>query len=206
MNPAVDKYLSDGCMRCPLGATPKCKVVKWQKEMILLRSLVLETGLTETVKWGVPCYTYENKNIVLIHVFKDYCALLFFKGSLIKDPKGILIQQTENVQAGRQIRFTNINEITKLRTVIKAYLKEAIDIEKKGLKVPLKKTSEFKMPEEFETALRKNAALKKAFYALTPGRQRGYLLFFSQPKQAKTRESRIEKCTKSILSGKGLHD
>ena len=190
-NPKVDFYFNKG---------------KWQEELEQLRTIVLDCGLSEELKWGCPCYTYEKRNIVLIHVFKEYCAYLFFKGALLKDEKGILVQQTENVQAGRQVRFTGVKEIVKLKPVLKAYIYEAIEVEKAGLKVPLKKTTEYTMPEELEKKLAKNKALKTAFYALTPGRQRGYLLHFSQPKQSKTREARIEKSVKQILKGKGLND
>lgn len=179
---------------------------KWQKEVNKLRTIVLGCQVTEDLKWGCPCYTIEEGNIVLIHVFKEYCAVLFFKGALLKDPKGILIQQTKNVQAARQIRFTNLREIVERGTDVKAYIQEAIEVEKAGLKVKLKKTSEFSMPDEFEGELNKLPALKTAFYALTPGRQRAYLLFFSTPKQSKTREARIEKCKRKILNGKGLTD
>jgi uncharacterized protein YdeI (YjbR/CyaY-like superfamily) len=179
---------------------------KWQKEVNKLRTIVLGCQVTEDLKWGCPCYTIEEGNIVLIHVFKEYCAVLFFKGALLKDPKGILIQQTKNVQAARQIRFTNLREIVERGTDVKAYIQEAIEVEKAGLKVKLKKTSEFGLPDEFEGELNKLPALKTAFYALTPGRQRAYLLFFSTPKQSKTREARIEKCKRKILNGKGLTD
>ena len=179
---------------------------KWQKEVNKLRTIVLGCQVTEDLKWGCPCYTIEEGNIVLIHVFKEYCAVLFFKGALLKDPKGILIQQTKNVQAARQIRFTNLREIVERATAVKAYIHEAIEVEKAGLKVKLKKTSEFSMPDEFEVELNKLPALKTAFYALTPGRQRAYLLFFSTPKQSRTREARIEKCKRKILNGKGLTD
>jgi uncharacterized protein YdeI (YjbR/CyaY-like superfamily) len=182
------------------------KAKKWQEEYDKLRMIVLDCGLSEELKWGCPCYTFENSNIVLIHGFKDYCALLFFKGALLKDAQGILVQQTENVQAARQIRFTNLEEIANMESILKAYIKEAIKVEKAGVKVPLKKTSEFKMAEEFQNVLNGTPALKKAFYALTPGRQRGYLLHFSSAKQSKTRESRIEKCIQKILKGKGLDD
>jgi uncharacterized protein YdeI (YjbR/CyaY-like superfamily) len=179
---------------------------KWQEEYAKLRTIILGCGLSEVLKWGCPCYTFEQRNIVLIHGFKEYCALLFFKGALLEDPKGILIQQTENVQAARQIRFTNTREIIKLSASLKAYIKEAIQVEKTGLKVSLKKTAEFKMPDEFKTKLDEVSGLKKAFNALTPGRQRGYLLYFSQPKQSKTRQARIEKSVPQILKGKGLND
>lgn len=182
------------------------KETKWQKEFKLLRTIIAGCGLNEELKWGNPCYTFEGNNIVLIHGFKEYCALLFFKGSLLKDEHSILIQQTANVQAARQARFTNIKEITKVKPLLKEYIYEAIHVEKEGLKVPMKKTKEFNMPGEFEKKLREDSELKKAFKALTPGRQRGYLLYFSQPKQAKTRESRIEKYRPQILDGKGLND
>jgi uncharacterized protein YdeI (YjbR/CyaY-like superfamily) len=182
------------------------KAKQWQEEFEKLRKIILDCGLIEELKWGCPCYTFEKRNIVLMHGFKEYCALLFFKGALLKDPKRILIQQTENVQAARQIRFTSIREIVKLQPVLKAYIKEAIEVERAGVKVPLKKTNEFNVAEEFQSRLDKNPALKKAFKALTPGRQRGYLLYFSAPKQSKTRESRIEKHIPQILIGKGLND
>jgi len=191
-NPKVDAYLS--------------KAKKWQEEFERLRTIILGCGLSEELKWGAPCYTFENRNIVLIHGFKEYCALLFFKGALLKDAKGILIQQTENVQAARQIRFTNVREIVKLKPILKAYIHEAIEVEKAGLKVNLKKTTEFKVPEEFQTKLDEIPALKTAFHALTPGRQRAYILHFSQPKLAKTRASRVEKSMRQILKGKGIND
>jgi len=192
MNPKVDWYFT--------------KNKNWQEEIETLRSIVLDCGLNEELKWGCPCYTFEGNNIVLIHVFKEYCALLFFKGALMKDPNGVLIQQTQNVQAARQMRFTNLQEVEKRKRIIKSYVKEAIQVEKSGAKVPMKKTAEFSVPEEFQDRLDENPALKKAFKSLTPGRQRGYLLYFSQAKQAKTREARIEKYIPQILSGKGLDD
>ena len=179
---------------------------KWQEEFEKLRMIVLDCGLTEELKWGVPCYTLEKANIVLIHGFKEYCALLFFKGALLKDTEGILIQQTKNVQAARQIRFTKVREIVKLKPILKAYINEAIKVEKAGLKVNFKKTTEFKIPEEFQNTLDEIPDLKTAFDALTPGRQRAYIFYFSQPKQSKTRESRVEKCMQQILNGKGLND
>ena len=192
MNPKVDFFFN--------------KAKKWQEEFEKLRMIILDCGLTEELKWGQPCYTLKDKNIVLMHGFKEYCALLFMKGALLNDSKGILIQQTENVQAARQIRFTNVGEIVKLETILKAYIHEAIEVEKAGLKVKLKKTSEFKIPEEFQSKLDKSKALKTAFETLTPGRQRAYIFYFSQPKQSKTRESRVEKCVRRILNGKGLND
>jgi uncharacterized protein YdeI (YjbR/CyaY-like superfamily) len=192
MNPKVDWFFS--------------KDTKWQQEYEQLRMIVLDCGLTEELKWGVPSYTIQKSNIVLIHVFKEYCALLFFKGALLNDPNGILIRQTKNVQSARQIRFTTIREIVKMEKILKAYIYEAIEVERAGLKVKLKKTSEYKIPEEFQKKLNKMPALKTAFYALTPGRQRAYIFYFSQPKQSKTRESRVEKYKKQILNGKGLDD
>jgi uncharacterized protein YdeI (YjbR/CyaY-like superfamily) len=192
MNPKVDFYFT--------------KEGKWQEEIRKLRTTVLDCGLTEVLKWGCPCYTYEKTNIVLIHVFKDYCALLFFKGSLLHDTEGILIRQSKNVQVARQVRFTSVREIVRLRSVLKSYIFEAIEVEKSGLKPKLKKTSEYGIPEEFQKKLDKAPALKTAFKALTPGRQRGYLLYFSAPKLSKTRTSRIEKSVKQILNGKGLND
>jgi uncharacterized protein YdeI (YjbR/CyaY-like superfamily) len=192
MNPKVDWFFS--------------KDTQWEKEYEKLRMIILDCGLIEELKWGCPCYTFQNTNIVLIHGFKEYCALLFFKGALLNDPNGILIQQTKNVQSARQIRFTNPREIVKMESILKAYIYEAIEVEKAGLKVKLKKTSEYKIPEEFQKKLNKTPALKTAFYALTPGRQRAYIFYFSQPKQSKTRESRVEKYLKQILIGKGLDD
>jgi Uncharacterized protein conserved in bacteria len=192
MNPKVDFYFE--------------KNEKWQKEINKLRSIILDCGLTEELKWGSPCYTHQGRNIVLIHVFKEYCAILFFKGALLSDAHGLLIQQSENVQAARQLRFTNLQQITSRQAIIKAYVHEAIEIEKAGLQVKMKKTSDFKVPEEFQEKLDTMPALKKAFESLTPGRQRGYLFYFSQAKQSKTREARVEKYIKQILAGKGLDD
>lgn len=182
------------------------KAKRWQEEFESLREIVLDCRLTEDVKWGQACYSSDEKNVVLFHGFKEYCALLFFKGALLKDPKGILIQQTERVQSARQIRFTNVREIVEMKPILKAYIQEAIEVEKAGLKVKLKKTSDFKVPEEFQKKLDEHAALKKAFAALTPGRQRGYLFYFSAAKQSKTREARVEKCMPQILKGEGLED
>jgi uncharacterized protein YdeI (YjbR/CyaY-like superfamily) len=192
MNPKVDFYFS--------------KLQKWQSELEQLRRIVLDCQLTEELKWGVPCYTFQKSNIVLIHEFKEYCALLFFKGALLNDANGILIQQTVNVQAARQIRFTNIQEIVEREAILKAYIYEAIEVEKAGLEVQFKKTEEFILVEEFQKKLAELPALKTAFEALTPGRQRAYKLHFSAPKQSKTRESRVEKCIPQILNGKGLND
>jgi len=179
---------------------------KWKREYAALRRIILDCGLTEELKWGQPCYTFHRKNIVLIHGFKEYCALFFFKGALLKDDHGILIQQTENVQAARQIRFTTVKEITALEQTLKAYVHQAVEVEKAGLKVPLKKTEDFTIPEELQQKLEEFPALKTAFKALTPGRQRAYIFYFSQAKQSKTRESRIEKYIPKILEGKGLMD
>lgn len=191
-NPKVDGFLR--------------KAKKWKEEFEKLRAIVLDCGLTEDFKWMHPCYTFDNKNIVIIHGFKDYCALLFHKGALLQDPHGILIQQTENVQAARQIRFTHAQEIADIETILKNYILAAIEIEKAGLEVELKKTTEYAIPEELQHKFNELAGLKSAFEALTPGRQRAYLLHFSQPKQSKTRVSRIEKCVPQILDGKGLND
>jgi uncharacterized protein YdeI (YjbR/CyaY-like superfamily) len=182
------------------------KAKKWQEEFETLRQIILDSPLTEEVKWRQACYTLDGGNVVLIHGFKEYCALLFFKGALLKDPKAILIQQTENMQSARQIRFTNVREIVAMKPILKAYIQEAIEVEKAGLKVKLKKTSDFKVPEEFQKKLDEKPALKKAFAALTPGRQRGYLFYFSAAKQSTTREARVEKCMPQILKGKGLDD
>jgi uncharacterized protein YdeI (YjbR/CyaY-like superfamily) len=192
MNPKVDLFLS--------------KAKKWREEFEKLRMIILDCGLTEELKWGVPCYTFEKRNIVLIHGFKEYCAILFVKGALLNDARGILITQTENVQAARQIRFNNVRDIVEMESALKAYIYEAIEVEKAGLKVNLKKTAEYFIPEEFQNKLDEIPALKTAFDALTPGRQRAYILYFSAPKQSKTRASRIEKYVQQILNGKGLND
>lgn len=192
MNPKVDFFFN--------------KANNWQEEYSQLRTIVLDCGLNEELKWGVPCYTFQKNNVVLIHGFKEYCALLFHKGALLSDSEGILIQQTENVQSARQLRFNNLQEIIEKRTIIKTFIYEAVEIEKAGLKVELKKPSEFNISVEFQQKLNEFPFLKTAFYALTPGRQRGYLLHFSEPKQSKTRESRVEKCMAQILKGKGLND
>ena len=192
MNPKVDFYFN--------------KASKWQEEYLKLRTICLDCGLTEELKWGHPCYALNKQNIVLIHGFKEYCALLLFKGALLNDAHNILVQQTKDVQSARQIRFTNIHEIIELEPVVKAYIIEAVEVEKAGLKVELKKTTEFNMPEEFQIKLSHIPALKIAFEALTPGRQRGYLLYFSAAKQSKTRQERVEKYIPKILDGKGLDD
>lgn len=182
------------------------KAKTWQEEQKKLRKIVLDCGLTEELKWGHPCYMFQGSNVVIIHAFKEYCAILFFKGALLNDPKGILVQQTKNVQAGRQIRFTDLRQIVALAAVLKAYIHEAIEVEKAGLKVAHKKTSDFEIAEEFQEKLDAIPALKTAFDALTPGRQRAYLLYFSSAKQSMTRESRVKKCMPQILKRKGLND
>jgi uncharacterized protein YdeI (YjbR/CyaY-like superfamily) len=192
MNPKVDVYLSNA--------------KKWQEELKKLRMIILDCGLTEELKWGVPCYTFQKSNIVIIGELKDCCVLSFFQGALLLDAADILIQPGENTQTVRLARFTHVREIVEMKAILKSYIYEAIEVEKAGLKVKLKKTSEFEMPEEFQKKINKNTALKTAFVTLTPGRQRAYLLYFSQPKQSKTRESRVEKSAKQILSGKGLND
>ena len=192
MNPKVDWYFD--------------KNEQWQKEIGKLRAIALGCGLEETLKWGCPCYLHNGANIVLIHVFKAYCAFLIFKGALLQDANGILIQQTKNVQSARQIRFTNVKEIVQQKNILKAYIYEAIEVEKAGLKVKLKKTSDYSIPEEFQARLNKKPALKKAFEALTPGRQRAYIFYFGQAKQSKTREARVEKYIPKILDGLGLED
>jgi len=192
MNPKVDEFLN--------------KVTKWHSELEKLRAIVLDCQLAEELKWGVPCYTFQKGNIVLIHGFKEYCALLFMKGALLNDSNGILIQQTENVQGGRQIRFTSLEQIIEQEAILKAYIFEAIEVEKAGLKVALKPHAEYAIPEEFQLKMAENSLLKPAFESLTPGRQRAYILHFSGSKQAKTREARIENYTERILMGKGLND
>ena len=192
MNPKVDTYIG--------------KAEKWQKEMKKLRMVLLDCGLTEELKWGKPCYVFEKSNIVVIQAFKEYCAILFFKGFLLNDPNGVLVKTGENTRVGRQIRFNNVREIVEIEPVMKAYIYEAIEVEKAGLKVPLKKAPEPVLPVELKNKLDKSPALKTAFKALTPGRQRAYIFYFSAPKQAKTREARVEKYVKQILKGKGLND
>jgi uncharacterized protein YdeI (YjbR/CyaY-like superfamily) len=192
MNPKVDFFFS--------------KESKWQKEYGKLRTILIACGLDEKLKWGCPCYTEQEKNIVLIHGFKEYCAILFFKGALLQDPEGILIQQTKNVQSARQIRFTNVREIARLEPTLKAYIYEAIEVEKAGLQVKKKTTADYAVPVELQARLNKNRALRTAWDGLTPGRQRGYIFYFSQAKLPKTREARVEKYVKQILSGKGLED
>jgi uncharacterized protein YdeI (YjbR/CyaY-like superfamily) len=192
MNPKVDEFISKG--------------QKWQGEFEKLRTIALDCLLNEELKWGNPCYTFQKSNIVIIQGFKEYCALMFFKGALLKDANHILIKMGKHTQAGRQIRFTNVQEIEEMEPILKAYIYEAIEVEKAGLEVKYKKTSDYKIPEEFQKKLDEIPALKRAFEALTPGRQRAYIIYFSQPKQSKTRESRVEKSVQQILAGKGLND
>lgn len=205
-NPKVDVFFKSGCGRCDLFATPECKVYNWTAELAELRKIILECSLTEELKWGVPVYTFEKKNVVLIGAFKESCVISFFKGVLLKDITGILQKSGENTQAGRVIRFTNVRQIFELESVIKEYIYEAVEVEKLGLKVEFKQTSDYALPEELEKKFKESSALKTAFFALTPGRQRSYILHFSQPKQSKTRQARIEKCMQQIMLGKGLND
>ncbi|HMS43314.1 MAG TPA: YdeI/OmpD-associated family protein [Pyrinomonadaceae bacterium] len=206
MNPKIDTYLAVGCGRCPLGNTPECKVHTWTEELETLREIVLECGLTEELKWGVPCYTFDGNNVVIIGAFNEYCSISFFKGVLLKDESKILSKPGENSQAGRLVKFTDVQQIIEKEASLKEYIAEAVEIEKADLKVAYKDVSEYKIPEELQNKLNENEAFKNAFNALTPGRQKGYILHFSQPKQSKTRESRIEKHIPQIFLGKGLND
>lgn len=205
MNNNIDKYLDEGCGRCPLGGTPDCKVHPWVDHLRALRTIVLECGLAEELKWSVPCYTMEGKNILLVSALKDCATVSFFKGSLLKDSRGWLVKPGPHSQATRYLKFTDVKSIAKWEREIKAYIHEAIEVEKAGLEVVFKKNPE-PIPEELEAKFKADPMLKSAFEGLTPGRQRGYILYFSQPKQSKTRVSRIEKCTANILNGIGLHD
>jgi uncharacterized protein YdeI (YjbR/CyaY-like superfamily) len=204
-NSKVDLYLADGCGRCAYYATPNCKVKNWKSELEVLRDIVLDCGLTEELKWSVPVYTHQNKNIVIVSAFKEYCSLSFFKGVLLKDPAKILESQGSSSQSARLIKFTESKAILKLAPVLKEYVKEAIKLEEAGEKVIFKKNLE-PVPEELENKFKQLPLFKKAFYALTPSKQRGYIIYFSQPKQSKTRESRIENCIQKILNGKGIND
>jgi len=201
-----DLYFIDGCGRCPLFATPECKVKKWAGELKALREIIQSTGLKEEAKWGVPCYTHEGKNIVLLNSFKEYCNLSFFKGALLKDPAGILIRPTKNSNADRSLRFTGLEKIIETESLIKEYIVEAIEAEKAGLKVKSRSVSGYEVSEEFREMMDNDTVLKDAFEALTPGRQKGYLLHFAQAKQSKTRVSRIERCIPKIMDGIGLND
>jgi uncharacterized protein YdeI (YjbR/CyaY-like superfamily) len=204
MTTNVEIYFSEGCGRCSLGGTPECKVHTWQQELIALRRIVLECGLDEECKWGVPCYTFQGKNILMVSALKDSCILSFFKGSLLHDEHGLLSFAGENSQVAKMFRFTRAEDILMLEELIKTYIFEAVEVEKAGLKVP--KSAAPELPEELLQKFEEMPAFQVAFEALTPGRQRGYLLYFSQPKQAQTRENRIEKCVPKILNGEGLHD
>ncbi|WP_108425498.1 YdeI/OmpD-associated family protein [Flagellimonas amoyensis] len=206
MNPLIDAYLQEGCGRCPLGGTPECKVHSWQEELKYLRRLILECGLTEEQKWGMPTYTHNGTNLVMVAAFKDNCTLSFFKGALLKDDHQILEKPGENTQSGRVVRFTDVKQIVQLEPVLKSYIFEAIEVKKAGLKVQMKPVSDYDIPEEFQQRLEEDPELKKAFENLTPGRQKGYLLYFSGAKQSKTREDRIEKYIPKIMKGLGFHD
>ena len=206
MNQQVDHYLAQGCGRCKLYETPACKVHNWQRELVSLRLILLQCGLNEEVKWSHPCYTFNGKNLIMLYAFKEYCGITFFNGALLQDNSKILVQQTENVQAGRQMRFNSSQTIIENEAVIKAYIFEAIEVEKAGIKIEPKKTEDYPVPEELTIEFEKFSEFKKAFKALTPGRQRGYLLHFAQPKQSTTRTNRIEKYRQAIMLGKGMHD
>jgi uncharacterized protein YdeI (YjbR/CyaY-like superfamily) len=205
MTNTVEQYLLEGCGRCALGGTPACKVHNWTAELELLRRIILDCGLTEESKWGVPCYTFQNSNVLLLSAFKEYCSISFFKGALLNDAKGILVKPGPNSQAARLFKFSNIEDIHAIEDDIKAYIFEAVEVEKAGLKIDFKKHPE-PVPEELTQKFEEDPSFKNAFEALTPGRQRGYIIHFSAPKQSKTRVSRIEKCTGKILNGEGLHD
>lgn len=206
LNPKIDKYLAVGCGRCSLGNTPECKVHNWTEELEILREIVLGCGLTEELKWSVPCYTFEGNNIAIVSAFKEFCSISFFKGSLLKDADGILVKQGENSQAARLAKFTDVSQILEIESILINCIYEAIEIEKAGLKVEYKDSSEYEMPEELQNKLAENEAFKNAFNALTPGRKKGYILHFSQAKQAQTRESRIAKAMPRIFLGKGLNE
>lgn len=205
MNPEVDNYFIDGCGRCALGGTPDCKVNSWQDVMRELRLIILDCGVTEEIKWGVPCYTYQGGNVFTMSALKDYCAIGFFKGALINDSHNMLEKPGENTHAARLIKFTSVEQIVNVEHQLRKYIQEAVEIEKAGLKVPAKEKSE-PIPEELQVKLDNNPIFKEAFEGLTPGRQRGYILHISGAKQAKTRASRVEKCIPDILEGKGLND
>jgi uncharacterized protein YdeI (YjbR/CyaY-like superfamily) len=204
-NPKVDEYLIEGCGRCPLVGTPKCKVNDWREELVELRRILLETGLTEDRKWGSPCYTWENSNVVMLSAFRDFYSVSFFKGVLLNDPDGMLTKPGPYTQAVRLIRFTSLGQLIEMEPALKGFISQAIEVEKAGLKVEFKKNPE-PIPEELEDKFFEDPAFEAAFYALTPGRQRGYILYFSAAKQSKTRISRIEKHMQRILDGKGIHD
>lgn len=205
INPQVNRYLIDGCMRCKYGATPQCKVNKWRTELEILRNILLDSELKEELKWGAPCYTYQNKNVIILSALKDAVCISFLKGSLLEDKKNILIKAGENSQIARIIKFTSIEQINNLQNDLKSFIKASIEIEKKGLKVP-KGQNKSELPEELENIFKNDLEYKKAFYSLTPGRQRGYLIYFNQPKQLQSRINRIEKCREKIIKGEGLND
>lgn len=206
MNTDVDLYLVNGCGRCSLGGTLACKVNTWREELQELRRIVLDSGLTEELKWSVPCYTFQGNNVVVVAAFRDYCAISFFKGALLKDVEGILEKPGEHTQGVRLIRFTDVGDILDMEPLLGAYIREAVEVERAGLDVEFPERTELVYPEEFQRKLEENLALKDAFERLTPGRQRAYILYFSAPKRSGTRTSRIEKCAPLILKGKGLHD
>jgi uncharacterized protein YdeI (YjbR/CyaY-like superfamily) len=204
-NTDVDQFLIDGCGRCSLYKTPQCKVHNWQEELKLLRKIMLDCGLTEEFKWKQPCYTYNNQNVLIVTALKEFCSVAFFKGALLNDPEKILVAPGKNSQASRQIKITSVKQVVELEPVIKAYVYEAVEVEKAGLKVIFKKVPELR-PKELQVRLDEDPLLKDAFESLTPGRQRGYILYFSGAKQSKTRKARIEKHIPRILQGKGIHD
>ena len=206
MTKDTETYFAEGCGRCKLGGTPACKVHTWAKELQLLRAILLDCGLVEESKWGMPCYTHGGSNVLMLAAFKDFCSVSFFKGALLQDEAGILEKAGENTQAARLIRFTNVQDVAARAEILRNYIFEAIEIEKAGLKVEFKQPEEFDIPEEFLNRMEQMPALKEAFYALTPGRRRGYLIHFSGARQTKTRAARIEKCIPAILSGKGMND
>ena len=205
-NPQVDPYFIIGCGRCPLGGTPECKVNFWRDELLLLRTILLDCGLVEELKWSMPCYTYKGTNVLILAAFNDFCSINFFKGVLLQDEQNVLELAGENSQSAKLFKFTSVSQVREMEAVLKAYVFEAIEVEKAGLKVAFKKPSELELPAELEQYFAEFPAVKVAFEALTPGRQRGYAIHFSQPKQSKTRTSRIEKCVPKILEGKGMHD
>lgn len=206
LNPKVDNYFIEGCGRCSLVGTPQCKVHNWQEEMAHLRMILNDCGLVEDLKWSMPCYTFQGKNVVMLAAFKEYCSISFFKGALLKDEKGILVKQGENSQVTRLFKATDIQRVIENELHIKAYILEAIEIEKSGQKVELKDNTTLDLPEELLEKFKEMPAFQAAFEALTPGRQRGYQIHFSQPKQAQTRSARIEKCREQIMEGKGFYD
>lgn len=205
MNPKIDKYLIEGCMRCKFGGTPECKVHDWIEELEMLRQIVLDCGLTEELKWGVPCYTFEQKNVLIISAFREYCSLSFFKGALLEDTHHLLEKQGESSQSARLIKFTNPKQVAEQQAILKTYIFQAIEVEKLGLKVEFKKNPE-PVPDELLHKFEELPPLEKAFFALTQGRQRGYIIYFSQPKQSHARKARIEKCIQKIMNGEGLND